>query len=388
MKNLGVFEKVSQALTESGKFDAILVAAPDNVQYLGGALLPFAAYRVDQPALLLWQKYDRPIYIAPAEWESTIRETTWVDKVVSYPATANSAAWLVKIIAELLDPDTQKIGLDLDRFPSALFSQLKSALTGVTWSACDTWLKELRVVKTAEELALLEKIAAKTDHGINGAIHHVTVDRRTTSLTLAEELRVHTEERRLDLIGYQAAAHVVAGNDAALFWANPPLFGYSRTEDLHAGEMVRMKIRTSLNGYWADATRIMTMGEPTPEQSTVYGWLMQVRDIALDAIRPGTTCAEVVTTVHTFVLKNNIPLITDLELGHGVGASPVEPPYLNASDTTILKEGMIIVLEPIVKSPDGQIWINKDTVIITDQGAQVIGWYKDWREPYIPIASI
>ena len=26
--------------------------------------------------------------------------------------------------------------------------------------------------------------------------------------------------------------------------------------------------------------------------------------------------------------------------------------------------------------------MGKDTVIVTGEGARVVGWYKDWREPF------
>jgi Xaa-Pro dipeptidase len=49
---------------------------------------------------------------------------------------------------------------------------------------------------------------------------------------------------------------------------------------------------------------------------------------------------------------------------------------------------MVLVLDPVIRDSDGQFWQSKDTVVVTAGGNQVIGWYKDWREPYIPISSI
>jgi Xaa-Pro aminopeptidase len=49
---------------------------------------------------------------------------------------------------------------------------------------------------------------------------------------------------------------------------------------------------------------------------------------------------------------------------------------------------MTLVLDPAVYGPDRQIMRSKDTVIITETGCRIIGWYRDWREPYIPIQAI
>ena len=74
----------------------------------------------------------------------------------------------------------------------------------------------------------MENLALDMDHGINGAIHHVTIDRYQTALTLAEEIRVHTTERELDLVGYHASiscrcrrGHLPDLANAARLWLLP-----------------------------------------------------------------------------------------------------------------------------------------------------------------------
>jgi Xaa-Pro dipeptidase len=49
---------------------------------------------------------------------------------------------------------------------------------------------------------------------------------------------------------------------------------------------------------------------------------------------------------------------------------------------------MALVLDPAVYGPDREIMRSKDTVIITETACRIIGWYRDWREPYIPIQAI
>ena len=49
---------------------------------------------------------------------------------------------------------------------------------------------------------------------------------------------------------------------------------------------------------------------------------------------------------------------------------------------------MVLVLEPTIYGPNREIQYSKDTVIVTDSGCRIVGWWKDWREPYTPIAVI
>lgn len=389
MKTLGIIEKAHTAFLSAG-YDALLITGADNTGFLSGAQLPFMKYRRGQAMFLFWKKTAEPVSVCPAEWETCVRETSWVPRLEPYDTACNGQQNAVNRLQHLGTdlPDHARVGIDMDQVSVGLLAALQAALPGLDWQDCSGWLRDLRMIKTSEEVNLLEQAAELTDHGLNGAIHHVTIDRRTTSLTLAEELRVHTEERGVDLVGYYAASHVVAGKDTALFWANPPAYGYSRTEDLHPEEMVRMKIQTCLSGYWADATRIMVMGEPSPAQARSYDQLVTLRETALASIKPGIPCNQVYAAVREAASQAKIDLFPGSEVGHGIGVQPCEPPYLNPRDHTPLAAGMVLVIDPIIRDEEGQIWRSKDTVVVTPTGCRIIGWYKDWREPYIPIASI
>ncbi len=390
MNNLGILEKVHNAINES-EYDAIVAVGPDNAQYLSGAALPYLYNRRTSPMLVFWPKGGDPSCVCPAEWASTVRESGWVKNVRSYTATARDADAAVEALVQLIHQSGKsqlKLGLDLNRVSHKLFEALREALPEAELAGCDEWLGQLRMVKTNPEMALLEQIADLTDHGINGAIHHVIVSSLKTALTLAEELRVHCMERGMDIIGYHAASQVASGEDAKKLWPLPPAFGFSSTRPLDAGAWVRMEIKTCLRGYWSDAARMMVTGDPTPEQSAAYQALVAVRETAMHYLRPGACCCDVFEAVKREAASTDIALLAEFGLGHGIGVTPCEPPYLNGSDETTLEPGMLLILDPVIRSPEGVLLRSKDTVRITDTGCEIVGWYKDWREPYIPIASI
>jgi len=384
MNDLGILEKVHNALDASA-YDAIVAVGPDNVQYLSGATLPYLYNRRASPVLVFWPKGGEPSCVCPAEWASAVRESGWVTKVQPYADAAVEA--LVGLIHQS-GKSRLKLGLDLSRVSHKLFEMLREALPEAELAGCDDWLSRLRMVKTNPEMALLEQIADLTDHGINGAIHHVIVSSLKTALTLAEELRVHCMERELDVVGYHAVSQVASGEDAKKLWPLPPAFGFSSTRPLDAGAWVRMEIKTGLRGYWSDAARMMVTGEPTPEQRAAYDALVTVRETAMRCLRPGARCCDVFEAVKQEASSADIALLPEFGLGHGIGVTPCEPPYLNGSDETMLESGMLLILDPIIRSPEGVLLRSKDTVRITDTGCEIVGWYKDWREPYIPIASI
>jgi len=133
---------------------------------------------------------------------------------------------------------------------------------------------------------------------------------------------------------------------------------------------------------------MVVMGEPTPEQKGAYEGLVALRNVAVKAMKPGVTCNEVFRVMSEEAKKRGIELVKDLGLGHGVGVTTHEPPYLTECDTTPLRPGMVLVLDPVVYGPQKEIMRSKDTMLITETGCKILGWYKDWRDPFIPAYAL
>ena len=381
----GVIEKFKAALNESG-YDALLVFGPDNVQYLSGAHLLFTYSYLDRNLALLWPKGGEPVCICPIEWESSFRNLSWIGKTVGYMEMPADHSKVVSAIVELANSkgvSSGKIGVDLNRVPLSLFEELEEALPKAKLASCDEWLKELRVVKTEKEIELLEDLAYRCDHAIFGTAHHVLVTSTRSEMSLSEEIRVHAMEREVDVIGHHSVGPSASGEYAKKFWPLAPNYSIGFDKHLKPGEYVRMELRTSLDGYWSEGARMMVMGEPTEEQLAAYKALVKLRKAAMAAIKPGVKCSSVYDAVKEKAAKKGVELVLGLGVGHGVGVTSYEPPYLTASNDMKLKTGMVIVLGPVIRGPEGVIMMSKDTVIVDDEGCRLVGWYMDWREPYV-----
>ena len=380
-----VIEKFKAALADS-EYDAVLVFGPDNVQYLSGAHLPFTYSYPDRNLALLWPKGGEPVCVCPVEWESTFRNLSWIDKTVGYVEMPADHSKVVCAIVELINTSgisSGKIGIDLNRVPLSLYDELEEAMPKAKLASCDEWLSELRVVKTGKEVELLEDLAYRCDHAIFGVMHHVLVTSTRSEMSLSEEIRVHAMERELDVIGHHSVGPSASGEHAKKFWPLAPNYGIGFDKHLKPGEYVRMELRTSLDGYWSEGARMMAQGEPTEEQLVAYKALVKLRKAAMAAIKPGVKCSSVYEAVREKAAKKGVELVPGLGVGHGVGVTSYEPPYLTASEDAELRSGMVVVLSPVIHGPDGEIMMSKDTVIVEDGGCRLVGWYMDWREPYV-----
>ena len=375
-----LYDKIVAAVKGSA-FDAVLVTGADNFAYMAGATIPFLALYPACPVAVVWSKKSDPTIITPEMWEETVIALSSVKKTASYNGGIEAFA---EAVANVLKSKTEaRIGVDLLRIPEATLEKLKKLLPGYEWAPCDGLIRELRAVKTEEELELLEDVAYRVDHGIFGTQHHVLITSTRSEMSLGEEIRVHCLERGLDVIAGHSISQGASGPNAAKFWPRAPYYGIGHEKKLTEGEYVRMEARYSLDGYWGTGSRLMTQGYPTVEQREAYNSVVALREAALSAMNPGAKCSEVYKAMKAAAKDRDAKLVEGLALGHGIGVADVEAPYLSAKDDTKLCPGMALVICPVVEGPKGELLWSSDTVVVEEDGPRVVGWYKDWRAPYV-----
>jgi Xaa-Pro dipeptidase len=369
------------AAVKSSNFDAVVVTGADNFAYMAGATLPFLVLYPDSPVIVVWPRRGDPTVIAPEEWEETVVMLSSIKKIHTYSGGVDAFA---KAVADILKATkSARIGVDLLRISEATLQKLKKLLPETEWASCDGLIRELRSVKTEEEFDLLKDAAYRVDHGIFGTQHHVLITSIRSEMSLGEEVRVHCLERGLDVVGAHSISQGASGPNASKFWPRAPYYGIGYEKKLMEGEYVRIEARYSLDGYWATGSRLMTQGYPTAEQRKTYGYIVALREAAISAIKPGTKCSEVYKAMKAAAKELGVKLIEGLALGHGIGVADVEAPYISANDETKICPGMVLVIRPVVEGPKGELLWSSDTVVVEEKGSSIVGWYKDWREPYV-----
>jgi Xaa-Pro dipeptidase len=379
-----IISKVERAL-DCASFDGILVLGYDNVQYLTGAHLHYPPSFPDRPMALLWPKGATPVCVLPALWEESFRKLAWKGETHAFEERGTADTVIDAIARVTLDTvgPTGTIGMDTRRVATSTFSGLARALEGFELVPCDEWLAGLRMVKTDAEIECLEEVARDTDHGLNGAAHHILVTSVGTEIGEGESIRIHAIERGLDEVGHHAIAQAIAGVSARKFWPNAPRYGVGSARKGKPQELMRMELNASRNGYWSSGARMLVLGNPDDRQRAAYATLVELREAAHAHLRPGVTAAEVHAAVSNAATAAGAKLVTELPVGHGIGVTPRERPYLSAGDQTVLAPSMVLVVSPTIIGPDGELMMGKDTFVITDTGARLVGWYKDWREPFV-----
>jgi Xaa-Pro aminopeptidase len=130
-----------------------------------------------------------------------------------------------------------------------------------------------------------------------------------------------------------------------------------------------------VGGYCFDTTRTIVIGKASNEVKKAYTDVLDSQVLAIDTIKAGLPAREIMRKVSEFLesrghkspiyyTQKNIPMTEGFihGLGHGVGLTIGEPPYLRLASRETLREGSLTTVEPGVYYP-GKFGVRIEDVV-------------------------
>lgn len=141
---------------------------------------------------------------------------------------------------------------------------------------------------------------------------------------------------------------------------------------LRDGDVLKIDIGVKYNGYITDAALTIPIGKIPEETERLLRATLTSLHEAIKATKPGNRLGDIGYAVEKTVTKNNFSVIKALG-GHGVGFELHEDPTVhNFGDpgTGIeLTEGMVLAIEPITTTGNGNIKTGPGESFVTVDGA-------------------
>ena len=148
--------------------------------------------------------------------------------------------------------------------------------------------------------------------------------------------------------------------------SSDPHYRGENEDQLHPNEPVVFDIFPSEpDGYWHDTTRTLTLGSPHSKVKEMYDAVFEAQHLALDMVREEAPCRELMLGVCKLFERRGYPTARLLlkgnkearirgfvhGLGHGVGLTIGERPYLSLYGEDRLKKGAVVTIEPGLYDP-------------------------------------
>ena len=254
----------------------------------------------------------------------------------------------------------QKMGYE-SSVTHARFMQLEKAFPGATFADIDANVKELRAVKTADELAKLRAAEA-----LNDAIWSEAQKKFKPGMTEKDMARViqHLMIERGDGEAFETI--VCVGKNAAECHHVPDDTVWNGREP------VLVDVGVKLDGYCSDMTRNMVPARPSKLYKKVYGLVLEANRRAIAAAKPGMAAGALDKVARDFLTQEGFGKAFGHSLGHGVGIEIHEAPWAARKQKMVLRPGMSVTIEPGLYL-EGNLGVRiEDLVLITETGCEVI----------------
>jgi Xaa-Pro dipeptidase len=367
-----------RALMAERDLDALVVRAPDNVLYLTNF------WGMKGYDACVFPREGEPVLIALEASEEDIARTSWTTDVrfVQGYAPDDPRPVPARTLDAALEVTRQyeRVGLELSMGTQAS-DRMVGEPTTFTKAWFDAWptaqdamsvLVPARAIKTAQEierLRLANEICAAAMEHVSGEI---AVGMKESEVAAIWQGFVHGQGT-----GWEGKVELALG--FSLIWAGRGIKTFTATGDLPVveGEPTLFEIWVCADGYWADHTKLLCIGELRADYRELEEGLMAVYNSAIDYCEPGAEMAGLDVLVRNGLEELGYPGQPSHPICHGVGARAHEPPYPHQAGGGTIEAGMVLAIEPGCYWQGGGGLRVEDNFLITETGAERLSPFPD-----------
>jgi Xaa-Pro aminopeptidase len=350
------------AATAAAGLDALLIGVGSDLRYLTG----YEAMPLERLTLLAVIAGKEPFIVVPrlergaaeSGARSPIEIRTWEEADDPYA-----------MVAAVIDTPPEapvRIGLS-DTMIALHVLRLQAAITTeARYESATTVLRELRIVKDADEIALL-RLAAQAADRVVGQIAGGRLIGRTEA-DVARDVR-----ERLIAEGHEEAHFAIVGSGPNS--ASPHHEASERV--IAAGEPIVLDIGGTLGGYGSDITRTLwvTGGDPAAGPDDRFRHLFVVlhgaQEAATRSVRPGIASAAVDAAARAPIEAEGFGEAFFHRTGHGIGLDGHEDPYLIEGNDLPLRPGMAFSVEPGIYFP-GEYGARIEDIVVCGEDGPIV----------------
>jgi Xaa-Pro aminopeptidase len=367
----------------------VVLFDPYYVLYYAG----FAFVPTERPiAFVLGADGQRALVVPRLEVEHAESKAIFdrVEHYLEYPGDPRSEEAITSTLEALGLRD--RIGADQDGYPWILGYRgpTLSELSGATVVRIADRIEEQMAIKSEAEIALIRESVRW------GNLAHTLLQRYTRPGVTETEVSARASNEAtfamLDAIGpiYRGQSFLDRGASAGYrgqIGRNSAIpHALAGNIVFQPGDVLVTGASAPVWGYLSELERTMVIGDPSPDQVRMFGHMKALQDVAFDAIRPGALCSDVDRAVRAYFAHHDLFAYWRHHTGHAIGLRYHEGPFLDSGDATEIRPGMVFTVEPGLYSPDLGGFRHSDTVLVTDDGIEILTYYpRDLASLVIPV---
>ncbi|WDF04215.1 MULTISPECIES: M24 family metallopeptidase [Shouchella] len=346
-----------QQHTKQEEADFAFITNKDSLFYLTGLLA-----NPHERLMALFILQDSYVFVIPKMEQELVRQAGYQGDILPY--SDHEDVW--QLIKEKLQENQlttiTSILMEESTLTFARMKALESLGHSIRFTNCEHVLMNQRLVKSDDELEILQEAAAFADAGVEFGIKALYTG--VTELEVIAEIEYELKKQGISEMAFQTT--VLFGDHAASPHGKPG------TRALKEGEFVLFDLGVVVNGYCSDITRTVAYGEVPEKHQLVYNTVLEAEETAVAAVKPDVVIGELDTIARTVIENAGFGDYFTHRLGHGLGINVHEFPSMSQNNVDVLLEGMTFTIEPGIYIP-GEVGVRiEDDVVVTDSGVETL----------------
>jgi Xaa-Pro dipeptidase len=249
-----------------------------------------------------------------------------------------------------------------DRTWAQTITIIKRNIPNVEFSLAGPTLYKMRMIKDADEIVAMKAAARLTDKVYAETLSYLRSD--------VTESNVEKEIDRL-YASYGAEQNSFVTSVKFRSPKKPSGIAPSNKRKLEKGDSVSFDFGCLLDGYANDFGRTAFCGKPPADVMKIHATVMESQARGIEKMVDGTiTSQELDKEARSIIEKAGYGEYFTHRLGHGIGVTVHEPPFLYIPDETVLKAGMTFTVEPSILLPQSWSARVEDVVLVTAKGGE------------------
>ena len=274
-------------------------------------------------------------------------------------------------------PETDLVGIEGDHLTLAARQKMESLNRNLQVEDISNDIMTLRMIKSAEEIALIKGGARIADIGGAAVRDAIQTGAREIDVAMAGrdamELAIARDypdsEIRDTWVWFQSGINTDGAH-------NPVT-----TRQLESGDILSLNTFPMISGYYTALERTLFLEEVDPASLKIWQANVEAHELGLSLIKPGARCSDICAEINAHFAALDLLQYRTFGYGHSFGVlshyygreAGLE---LREDIDTVLEPNMVVSMEPMLTIPEGQPgaggYREHDILVLTENGSENI----------------
>ena len=324
--------------------DAFLVTDLTNIRYLTG-------FTGSNALLVLTHK--NIVLITDVRYQEQVKKETRKCKIIISDHGLFESLYKNNILTK-----AQTVGFEGSNLIFNTAQKMKILFKPIKFIPFNDFIENISLQKDESEISATIKAIEISDKVFSDMLGIVKPG--MTELDISAEISYKIKKHGAEEESFKTI--VASGINSSMPHAQPT------NKRLKNDESLLMDFGATVRGYRSDMTRTIYFGNVSQKFIEIYNIVLNAQTIAIEHVKSGISCSDLDGVARDYIAHSGYGDFFKHSLGHGVGLRIHENPRMSAISKDVLKENMIITIEPGIYLPNKYGIRIEDNILVQKNG--------------------